>query len=101
MCTHNINTALKALNIIYRNWFPGQKDLELLPSVKSLGKTQNEPGKRAIKRSAMLNKLFMKHISDMMSTGTVAMDVVGKGIEISRVNYVHHFSLILMKVFQY
>lgn len=56
-----------------------------MPSVRSLPKTQNEPGKRAIRRSTMLNKMFMKHITDMMSTGTVSIDIVGRGIEVSKV----------------
>lgn len=57
----------------------------MLPSVKSLTKTQKESGKRAIRRTAMLNKVFMKQITDIMSTGTVSMDIVGRGIEISKV----------------
>lgn len=60
-----------------------------MPSVKSLTKIKFEPGKRGIRRVAMLNKLFMKNITDIMSTGTVAMQVVGRGIEISKArNYI-------------
>lgn len=71
-----------------RQWYPMNQGLEAatLPSVKSLTKTQNEPGKRAVRRVAVLNKLFMKHITDLMSTGTVSMDIVGRGIEISKVS---------------
>lgn len=56
-----------------------------MPSVKSLTKTQKEPGKRSIRRAAMLNKMFMKQITDLMSTGTVSMNILGRGIEISKV----------------
>lgn len=56
-----------------------------MPSVKSLTKTQHEPGKRSVRRAAMLNKMFMKQITDLMSTGTVSMNIVGRGIEISKV----------------
>lgn len=45
-----------------------------------------EPGKQGMQRLAMLNKLFMKNITDLMSTGTVAMGIVGRGIEISKVS---------------
>ncbi|KOB54819.1 Uncharacterized protein OBRU01_25910, partial [Operophtera brumata] len=69
---------------VKRQWYPTQLETDIMPSVKSLTKTQNEPGKRAIRRSSMLNKMFMKHITDMMSTGTVAIDVVGRGIEVSK-----------------
>lgn len=56
-----------------------------MPSVKSLTKIKYEPGKRGVRRKAMLNKLFMKNITDLMSTGTMSMHVVGRGIEISKV----------------
>ncbi|CAG9564113.1 unnamed protein product [Danaus chrysippus] len=42
-----------------------------MPSVKSLTKVKCEPGKRGVRRIAMLNKLFMKNITDILSTGTV------------------------------
>lgn len=57
-----------------------------MPSVKSLTKVKHEPGKRGERRIAMLNKMFMKNITDLMSTGTLAMNVVGYGIEISKVS---------------
>ncbi|XP_053614882.1 putative ribosome-binding factor A, mitochondrial [Plodia interpunctella] len=69
-----------------KRWYPTQSmDTDILPSIKSLTKVQHEPGKRGVRRVAMLNKLFMKQITDIMSTGTVAMDIVGRGIEISKV----------------
>ncbi|CAH1640200.1 unnamed protein product [Spodoptera littoralis] len=70
-----------------RQWHPTQQFFEnTLPTVKSLTLQKHEPGKRGMRRTSMLNKMFMKHITDMMSTGTTALDVVGRGIEISRVN---------------
>lgn len=57
-----------------------------MPTVKSLTKVNREPGKQGLQRLAMLNKLFMKNITDLMSTGTVAMEIVGRGIEISKVS---------------
>jgi hypothetical protein len=37
------------------------------------------------RRVAVLNKLFMRHITDMMASGEVASEIFGRGIEISRV----------------
>ncbi|KAJ2948574.1 hypothetical protein O0L34_g7827 [Tuta absoluta] len=69
-----------------KQWYPSQSyELGPLPSVKSLTKVQNTPGKQGSRRIAMLNKMFMKNITDLMSTGTVAMDIVGRGIEVSKV----------------
>ncbi|PZC83766.1 hypothetical protein B5X24_HaOG206923 [Helicoverpa armigera] len=70
-----------------RQWYPSQQlNADALPTVQSLTKQKYEPGKRGQRRTAMLNKMFMKQITDMLSTGTVSMDVVGRGIEISKVN---------------
>lgn len=70
-----------------RQWHPTQQFFEnTLPTVKSLTAQKHEPGKRGMRRTAMLNKMFMKYITDLISTGTSALDVVGRGIEISRVN---------------
>lgn len=70
-----------------KQWHPTQPfEADALPSVKSLTKVKHEPGKRGMRRTAMLNKIFMKQITDLMSTGTVAMNVVGRGIEISKVS---------------
>ncbi|XP_049877362.1 putative ribosome-binding factor A, mitochondrial [Pectinophora gossypiella] len=69
-----------------KQWYPTEMyGVEPLPSVKSLTKVKNTPGKQGVRRIAMLNKMFMKQITDLMSTGTVAMEVVGRGIEISKV----------------
>jgi hypothetical protein len=37
------------------------------------------------RRIAVLNKLFMRHITDMMASGEVANEIRGQGVEISRV----------------
>ncbi|XP_069675681.1 putative ribosome-binding factor A, mitochondrial isoform X2 [Periplaneta americana] len=49
---------------------------------------------RNYKRTAILNKLFMRHITDMMATGEVASDIVGRGIQISRVQVAPDFNKI-------
>ncbi|RVE54534.1 hypothetical protein evm_000655 [Chilo suppressalis] len=81
-----------------KRWYPTQQfESDSLPTVKSLAKTKYEPGKRANRRVAMLNKLFMKQVTDLMSTGTVSIDIVGRGIEISKVQITPDFQTV--KVF--
>ncbi|CAG4946789.1 unnamed protein product [Colias eurytheme] len=78
-----------------RQWYPSQSiDMNMLPSLKSLTKTTKEPDNRGVRRMAVLNKLFMKHITDIMSTGTVSMDIVGRGIEISKVQVTPDFKTV-------
>ncbi|OWR54682.1 hypothetical protein KGM_214658 [Danaus plexippus plexippus] len=59
-----------------KRWYPNESLEVNMPSVKSLTKVKNEPGKRGVRRIAMLNKLFMKNITDILSTGTVSLKVV-------------------------
>lgn len=49
-------------------------------------KAVNE-GKTSInsRRSKVLNKVFMKYITDIMATGQYSSEIVGHGIEINRV----------------
>ncbi|CAH2089414.1 unnamed protein product [Euphydryas editha] len=78
-----------------KQWYPGRPVEDVgLPSIKSLTKVKYEPGKQGVRRVAMLNKLFMKSITDLMSTGTVSMKVVGHGIEISKVNITPDFKTV-------
>lgn len=54
-------------------------------------------GKNAPRRVHVLNKLFMKHITDLLSTGEASEAVLGRGLEVSHVkvaaafNYVNVF----------
>lgn len=78
-----------------KQWYPTQSlEGDSLPTLKSLTKVKYEPGKRSIRRLAMLNKMFMKQITDIMSTGTVSMDIVGRGIEISKVKVTPDFQTV-------
>jgi hypothetical protein len=38
------------------------------------------------RRIAVLNTVFMKHISDLLVSGNMGVDVLQKGLEISRVS---------------
>ncbi|XP_072942599.1 putative ribosome-binding factor A, mitochondrial [Epargyreus clarus] len=75
-----------------KQWYQAPtQEIDAMPSVKSLTKTKYEPGKQGARRVAMLNKLFMKYITDIMSTGTVSMNIIGRGIEISKVRITPDF----------
>lgn len=37
------------------------------------------------RRAKVLNKIFMRYITDLMATGSCATDILGHGIEINRV----------------
>ncbi|XP_046744241.1 uncharacterized protein LOC124410140 [Diprion similis] len=44
------------------------------------------------RRNDVLNKLFMKHITDLLTTGEVTPDIVVQGVEISRVSVTPDFN---------
>nr|CAD7398906.1 unnamed protein product [Timema cristinae] len=59
---------------------------EAQPWSISSPKTTFKPGGRNTRRIAVLNKVFMRHITDIMATGEDSKEIVGRGIEVSRVN---------------
>lgn len=63
-------------------------------SLPSTTKMTSSNGGKGAKRIAVLNKLFMKNITGLMATGEVAADIVGKGIEISKVKVAPDFNLV-------
>lgn len=56
-----------------------------MPTPENLIKEADTSRKTSTKRAAVLNKLFMKHITDLMATGENASQYSGLGIEINRV----------------
>ncbi|GBP62565.1 Putative ribosome-binding factor A, mitochondrial [Eumeta japonica] len=74
-----------------RTWYQSQN---LMPTVKSLSKPNNEPGKRSLRRVVVLNKLFMKHITDLLSTGSLSLEILNRGIEISKVQMMPNFQIL-------
>lgn len=69
-----------------RGWFntPSQSTLNDFSSVKNIS---NPIGvkKHTNRRITVLNSLFMKNITDLMATGSMAESITGLGIEVSRV----------------
>lgn len=53
-------------------------------SAKAISNPEGQP-RHVLKRVTVLNKLFMRNIADIMATGELSQEIVGKGLEISRV----------------
>lgn len=68
-----------------RGWYntPSQGTLSQF-SVKNIGNPLGVQ-KHTNRRITVLNKLFMKNITELMATGAMAESITGLGIEISRV----------------
>lgn len=47
--------------------------------------TKNDAGRQATKRVKVLNKLLMKNITDLMSTGEHSDKLIGYGLEVTKV----------------
>lgn len=65
-------------------------DRPKLPSIASLSNPVSQ-GKSSLRRVTVLNKLFMRHITDFMATDDT---FTGYGLEITRVNITTNFQLI-------
>lgn len=79
-----------------RRWYQDGPSTPKLVTAASLSNPARQ-GKNAPRRVHVLNKLFMKHITDLMSTGETADVLVGRGLQVSHVkvsadfNYVNVF----------
>ncbi|XP_067002572.2 putative ribosome-binding factor A, mitochondrial [Anabrus simplex] len=74
-----------------KNWYKAEKQASYLPSPQQ---SSFQKGNRVTKRMAVLNKLFMKNITDLMATGEIAGEVLGRGISISRVKVSPDYNII-------
>lgn len=75
-----------------RKWFI-DGDIPKMPSAASLSNPARQ-GKNAPRRVVVLNKLFMKYITDLMTSGEVAESIQGKGVEISFVKVTSDFQFV-------
>lgn len=69
---------------VKRRWFQDTEEVPKMQSASSLSNAKRQ-GKNAPRRIHVLNKLFMQHITDLMSTGEVSETILGRGLEISHV----------------
>lgn len=72
-------------------WFRDRDPKPMAP--KSLSLTNRE-SKGASRRVVVLNKLFMKYVTDIMATGEVSDVILGHGIEITRVKMSSDFQML-------
>lgn len=58
---------------------------ESLPKIESIKKLSDAKGqgKESVRRITVLNKLFMKHITDLMATDSFSSDISGYGLQVS------------------
>lgn len=58
---------------------------ENLPKFESVQKLSNAKGqgKESLRRISVLNKLFMKYITDLMATDMFAKEIAGYGLQVS------------------
>lgn len=75
-----------------KRWFINNnlEQTKLIGNPSNISRTKNE-GKNANRRVQVLNKLFMKNITDLMANGEVSDEILGKGIEVSRVKVTPDF----------
>jgi len=62
-------------------WYKSEEESNFPPVPRTSGSKHGQN----FRRVAVLNKLFMRHITDMMASGEVANEILGRGIEISGV----------------
>lgn len=90
--THSENRATKTLRKIIsgrdkgkKNWYSNyDSGSPKLPTPVGISQNKGQ-GKESNRRVSMLNKLFMKNITDLMATGDVSQRLLGRGLEVSRV----------------
>lgn len=77
-----------------KKWFPSTTEsTDSILKSSQFGKSR-AGSKINIRRMAVLNKLFMEHITDLMATGEVSETVLGKSLQISRVKISPDFGFI-------
>lgn len=77
-----------------RQWYPNEVSSKpALSSTQSFSKSLRK-GKNVVRRVHVLNKLFMKYVTDLMTTGEISQEIIGKGLEISKVNIASDFNCI-------
>lgn len=90
-----MNKLLFGRNKGKRGWYntPSQSTLNQFSSVKSISNPMGAQ-KHTNRRITVLNSLFMKNITDLMATGSMAESITGLGIEVSRVRVAQDFATI-------
>lgn len=94
---NQIAKAMKKLSVIGKsNKKKGWHDTYAPVSVLPTGSVSNkrELSKQGRRRINVLNKLFMRYITDLMATGEISEELLGKGIQISGVKVTPDFHMV-------
>lgn len=77
-----------------RRWYQDRDgEMPKLQTAVSLSNPARQ-GTNAPRRVHVLNKLFMKHITDLLSTGEVSEEILGRGLEVSHVKVAADFNYV-------
>lgn len=87
-----------------KRWYPSndastsnstrQRNAEIFSSAHITKSTASGGGKNTTRRMAVLNKLFMTHITDLLATGEASESILGRGLQVTRVKISPDFSFI-------
>ncbi|XP_077298449.1 uncharacterized protein LOC143919790 isoform X2 [Arctopsyche grandis] len=91
----NMNKLIRGSNTIKKKWYDNNMGYrEPFPTIKNIANPSGQHGKMANRRTTVLSKLFMRHITDQMSTGYIASKLYGRNIEISRLRVTNDFQTV-------
>lgn len=77
-----------------RRWYQDRDgEMPKLQTAVSLSNPSRQ-GKNAPRRVHVLNKLFMKHITDLLSTGEASEAILGRGLEVTHVKVAADFNYV-------
>lgn len=99
--TNNVRCGKQVGNIVRKVFGSGAKSkkyfntdkLPTIPINNTFGNLPKE-NKESHKRVKVLNKMFMKHITDLMSTGQSSQEILGHGIEVNRVQITNDYKIL-------
>ncbi|XP_011211974.2 uncharacterized protein LOC105232072 [Bactrocera dorsalis] len=87
-----------------KRWYPSndvntsnstrQRNAEMFNSAHITKSTGSGGGKNTTRRMVVLNKLFMKHITDLLATGEASESILGRGLQVTRVKISPDFAYI-------
>ncbi|XP_011176746.2 uncharacterized protein LOC105208544 [Zeugodacus cucurbitae] len=87
-----------------KRWYPSNDantsnstrhhNAEMFNSAHITKSTGSGGGKNTTRRMVVLNKLFMKHITDLLATGEASESILGRGLQVTRVKISPDFAYI-------
>lgn len=72
--------------IIYKT-----EDSFAAPKTETIFTTKKTPTKISSRRTAILNKMFMRHVSDLIASGPIGFELSGLGLEITGIKVCQHY----------